>query len=727
MYTKLTKAYKKRGLGFKQWLYFFLVFVLLGTQVQAQTTICSGLTFNYTNVTAGKPAGTKFTWTVSNVNPAGTVTGWSNNAVLSTSISQVLTNSTTNVAFVTYDITNDADFTTTQYIVTVNPTPDLTGTTTGSVCSGSTFAYTPTTLPVGTTVAWSRATVVGITPLTGNGTGNIIETLTNTTSSALTATYNLVLTSLDGCINSSRNVTAVVNPKPTMTSATSPTGICSGSSFTYTATSDQDPSVNYTWTRNFVAGISNLAGTGTGNVNEILTNTTAGNLSVVYNYVLTNTVTGCVTNQNVTVGVNAKPVLTSSTSNSSICSGTPYTYTALSSIPSATITWTRASVANITPNAGSGTTSISETLTNSSNVSAATVSYAFALNNAGCTNAQSFNVTVNPTPILSSSLTPAASCTGAAFTYTPTSAISGLTYTWSRAVVAGISNSASSGSFAINETLINTTTAAIPVSYVYTLTNPVTLCTNTQTVVVIVNPIPSIAAQVQTTCSAIAFSLSPAGAPVGTTYTWSAPTSTPSGVISGTSGTNQSSITQTLSNTTTTSATATYSITPKLGSCVGSNFSLVVTVIPAPIISNQTATAVCSGSTFTVAPTGVPVGTTYTWATAPTITPTGGLSGGSAQSAQASISQTLSSTNNLLNTAVYTVTPTANGCAGSNFTVTVPAKSYFEYCTTSSKYLFWKQFLFQSFYCEWYNIHMGYAGSIPCRFCKWSEFSSNAS
>ncbi|OYY23185.1 MAG: hypothetical protein B7Y69_04935, partial [Sphingobacteriia bacterium 35-40-8] len=598
-------------------------------------------------------------------------------------ISQVLTNNTTNVAFVTYNIFNSSDNSTIQYTVTVNPTPDLTGTTNGSVCSGSPFTYTPTTLPAGTTVAWTRATVVGITPLTGNSTGNINETLFNGTSTALTAIYNLVLTSPDGCINSSHIVTTLVNPNPAMTSSISPTGICSGSSFTYTATSDQDPSVNYTWTRNIIPGISNGFATGTGNVNEILTNTTAGNINVVYDYVLTNGVTGCINNQSVTVGVNAQPVLTSSTSNSSICSGTTYTYTALSSVPAATITWTRAAVANITPNASSGSTTINETLTNSSNVSSATSTYSFALNNAGCTNSQSFNVTVNPTPILSSSLTPTAACTGAAFTYTPTSAIAGLTYTWSRAVVAGISNSAGSGSGAINETLVNTTTAAISVSYVYVLTNPVTLCTSTQTVIVSVNPIPNITAQILTTCSAIPFTVTPAGAPLGTTYTWSAPISSPIGVISGTSGTNQSSITQTLTNTTVNPATATYTITPSLGSCVGSNFSLTVTVNPAPIISNQTATAVCSGSTFTVAPTGVPSGTTYTWATAPTITPSGGLLGGSAQSAQSSISQTLTSSNNLLNTAVYTVTPTANGCAGSNFTVTITVNPLLSFTTQS--------------------------------------------
>ncbi len=682
MRTIFDRVIKKKAFSVKLGLYLFLLIVGLVTQASAQTTICSGQAFNYNYLSAGKSLGTKFTWTILSVNPALSVTGGSDNAVsYASSINQVLTNTTTNVAVVTYKITNDADLSTIDYIVTVNPTPVLTGISTGAICSGGSFLYSPTTLPAGTTVAWTRATVVGITPLTSSGSVNINETLTNTTNSSLTANYDLVLTSPNGCINNTKIVTAVVNPKPTMTSSTTPTGICSGTSFAYTASSNQDPSVNYAWSRGIVAGISTAPASGTGNISEVLTNTTAGNLSVIYSYILTNAVTGCVTNQNVTVGVNAKPVLTSSTSDNSFCNGTLFSYTAVSSVPSATITWSRNAVANITPNAGSGTTSISETLTNLSNVSAATATYTFALNNAGCTNSQSFNVTVNPTPILSSTLTPPAACSGLPFSYNQTSNMPGLNFTWTRAVVAGISNPSGSGTGAIIETLINPTIAAIPVSYVYTLTNPVTLCSNTQTVTVLVNPIPSIAGQSLITCSAIPFTVSPTGSPLGTTYTWSAPISNPTGVISGTSGSNQSSIIQTLTNTTVNPATATYTVTPKLGSCVGSNFSLVVTVNPAPIVSNQTAPAVCSGSTFIVAPTSVPSVTTYTWATAPSISPSGGLTGGSAQSAQSSISQTLSSTNNLLNTAIYTVTPTAYGCAGNNFNVTVPVNPMLNFAT----------------------------------------------
>ena len=136
MRTILDSVISQSSGRIKQCFLLLGLFILTSNIAIAQTTICSGQTFNYTNTTAGKPIGTQFTWTVSNVNPVGSVTGWSNNAVLSNAISQVLTNTTTSVAFVTYDIFNSDDNTTSQYTVTVNPTPDLTGVTTGAVCTG---------------------------------------------------------------------------------------------------------------------------------------------------------------------------------------------------------------------------------------------------------------------------------------------------------------------------------------------------------------------------------------------------------------------------------------------------------------------------------------------------------------------------------------------------------------------------------------------------------------
>jgi hypothetical protein len=66
-------------------------------------------------------------------------------------------------------------------------------------------------------------------------------------------------------------------------------------------------------------------------------------------------------------------------------------------------------------------------------------------------------------------------CSNQAFNYTATTASAGtFTFAWTRAAVSGISNAASSGSNAnVNETLINTTTNPVTVTYLFTISpNP---------------------------------------------------------------------------------------------------------------------------------------------------------------------------------------------------------------------------------------------------------------
>ena len=87
--------------------------------------------------------------------------------------------------------------------------------------------------------------------------------------------------------------------------------------------------------------------------------------------------------------------------------------------------------------------------------------------------------------------------------------------------------------------------------------------------------------------------------PVGTTYSWQAPTST-SGNVSGISGSGDSFSTGTISNITSTSATLTYTVTPTVTStgCEGEHFTVTITVNPEPQIDNFTET-ICEGDTFT--------------------------------------------------------------------------------------------------------------------------------
>ena len=161
--------------------------------------------------------------------------------------------------------------------------------------------------------------------------------------------------------------------------------------------------------------------------------------------------------------------------------------------------------------------------------------------------------------------------------------------------------------------------------------------------------------------------------PASTTYTWTISTNTN---ITGQSAQSsaQSSIGQTLTNLTSLAQTITYTVTPTsgaAGNCVGSTFTVVVTVNPKPRIANKTATT-CSGVGFTVTPTNgtdiVPSGIRYAW-NAPTVT--GGLTGGVSATGQTSITGTLTNPTNTQQTATYTVTPTSGSCVGPTFTVVV--------------------------------------------------------
>lgn len=100
-----------------------------------------------------------------------------------------------------------------------------------------------------------------------------------------------------------------------------------------------------------------------------------------------------------------------------------------------------------------------------------------------------------------------------------------------------------------------------------------------------------------------------------------------------------------------------------------------VTINQNPVITNKTA-QICSGDAFTISPNNsgsdiVPLETTYTWAS-PTISPSGSITGASAQTTQQNIiNQKLTNTTTSLSTATYVVTPISGNCSGPSFTVIV--------------------------------------------------------
>jgi gliding motility-associated-like protein len=148
------------------------------------------------------------------------------------------------------------------------------------------------------------------------------------------------------------------------------------------------------------------------------------------------------------------------------------------------------------------------------------------------------------------------------------------------------------------------------------------IITNTAEVIINLNPV--IASETTVICSNTAFVVTPTTVsgniiPIGTTYTWTTPTINPAGAITGATAqtTPQNTISQTLVNTTTNPAIVTYTVTPTSGICVGTNFTVTVTVNPAinpnVVAINNTCFGVSSASSITTAITGGIPPYTITW------------------------------------------------------------------------------------------------------------------
>ena len=622
--------------------------------------ICSGSAFNYTATSS--TVGATFGWSraaIAGITQAAT-------SGVGATVSEVLTNTTTapiSVIYI-YTITASGCVNTNSVAVTVNPTPVLSSTLTPpAICSGATFSYTATSATAGASFAWTRAARAGITEAATSGTGDVSEVLTNTTASPINVTY-IYITTANGCSGPPRNVVVTVNPTPVLSSTLTPASICSGATFTYTATS-LTAGTSYGWTRAAVPGITQAGSSGiVAGISEALTNTTTAPISVTYVYTLT--ANGCVNTQNVTVTVNPIPVLSSTLTPAAICSGTTFSYTATSATAGATFGWTRAAVPGITEGATSGAAAaVNETLTNTTPAPIA-VTYVYTVTANGCVNTNNVTVTVNPKPVLSSA-PPAGICSGSTFSYTATSATAGTTFGWSRAALPGITEAASSGIVAsVSEALTNTTTAPINVIYVYTLT--ANGCVNTQNVTVTVNPIPVLSSTLTPAaiCSGANFSYTATSATAGATFGWSR-AAVPGITQVATTGA-VAVVNETLTNTTPAPIVVTYVYTITASGCVNTN-SVTVTVNPTPMLnSTLTPAAICSGSTFSYTATSATAGATFGWSRATII----GIAQAGTIGAGAAVSEVLTNTTASPISVTYVYTITANGCVNTqNVTVTV--------------------------------------------------------
>lgn len=214
---------------------------------------------------------------------------------------------------VSYTVTNTCGTQSATHAFTVRSAPQFTSLTTGSVCDSNLFNYTPATNIAADSYTWSRAVVTGLANSVNSGAGNISEYLDNTTNAPVTAVYVYIATK-NGCTDT-LTLNVAVNPIPRLLNNLS-RSICSGADFVFLDSPSTGALTTATWTRAAVIGITPATNSGTGIINEPLTNTTTGNLSVTYVYVLS--LNSCSAIESVVVTVSPSPVFPRITTHSPV-------------------------------------------------------------------------------------------------------------------------------------------------------------------------------------------------------------------------------------------------------------------------------------------------------------------------------------------------------------------------------------------------------------------------
>ena len=243
-----------------------------------------------------------------------------------------------------------------------------------AICTNST-ATLIANAPAGNQTLWYNASAALL--FTG-------DSFTTPVLSATTTYY--AATAKIGCPGESLRLPAVVtvNALPTVAPITGNTSICLNQSSTLS-----NSTTGGVWS----SSAPNIVkiNSSTGAVSPLA----SGTSTITYTY--TDPTTTCSNSVTTSLTVKPLPVLTSSLT-PAVCSNTVFSYSATSSITSASFSWTRATVAGISNASGSGATNaISETLINTTNAPL-TVTYIFSLTANGCSNAVNVQLKVNPKP-----------------------------------------------------------------------------------------------------------------------------------------------------------------------------------------------------------------------------------------------------------------------------------------------------------------------------------------
>jgi hypothetical protein len=554
-------------------------------------------------------------------------------------------------------------FDTTTHSIIINPTPDVIQPGNQSLCNGvNTAAISFTGAIVGTAFSWTNNNAsIG---LAAAGSGSIPSfTAINNTANPITATI-IVSPLANSCPGSSKTFTITVNPTPAVNQPSDQV-LCKNIPTAAISFNGAVTGTSYTWTNNNTA--IGLAASGSGNIPSFTTiNNT--NLPISASITVTPNANGCTGLAKIfTITVNPIPAITQPVNNI-YCNGAVVPAISFaSSVTGSTINWT-----NDQPTIGiaaSGTNGITAfTATNNTNAPI-TATISVNATASGCTGpTKTFTITVNPTPNIAQPINQVL-CNGSVINISNfTGTVAGTSFNWTNNNTAiGL---AASGAGNINAfTAVNNST--IPVIATVTVTTTANGCPGqTKSFTITVNPTANVAQPInQNLCNGTAVTaVNFTGSVIGTSYNWV--NNNPAIGLGSTGSGNIPSFIAT--NTTNAPVSATITVSPTAGSCAGPIKTFTIIVKPTPDVAQPNNQTLCKGSSsaailFSSAVTG----TSYTWSNSNT---TIGLPATGIGNIPAFL---LVNNSDTFATAIITVNPMANACAGpsKNFTIIVKPAS----------------------------------------------------
>jgi len=538
-----------------------------------------------------------------------------------------------------------------------------------SVCIANTIQMLPSS---GGTWVSNNPTVASIDTNTGIVTGLSSGTSTFTFTNSTT-----------NCSSTTALVT--VNAAPSVTLHPSPQSVCSGNSAVFSI-SATGTGLTYQWFKG-AALLSNGGNISGATTNTLTINPVAlGDAATDYYCVVSGTCSPAAPSNMAALTVTERVIITSQPIVSqSLCTGNTANFSVAATGAGLTYQWYNG--ATILADGGfiSGATASTLTITNLTTAEASANYHCVVSGTSPCNpvTSNNSNLIVNNGPAIT--VQPAVTqtvCVGASVSFAITATGGSLIYQWYKGATLLANGGSISGVTTPTLTINPTVSADSAADYHCVVSNGCVIAAVSDNAALIANEKPFISSYTTAACSEDAFIVLPATGvptagtivPSGTTYSWSAPTVT-GGLTGGSAQTAQAAISQTLINPTNTAQTATYTVTPTSGTsgnCVGSSFTVQVTVNPLPFVNNLS-TSICSGENLVITPTNgggnvIPVGTTYTWS-APVVT--GGMTGGSGGINQTSFNATLINPTNSVQTANYSVTATSGACAGSVFSIAI--------------------------------------------------------